>query len=283
MQLLEVKNDIAKILYSPSEKQLLLADFVLLEDINQSLICQIIGIESSENDNLNIATVRLSLSISKNSNLSTYNGYIPSKDSNVIYISPQEIAQLIKSSKTNLYWGKLSSHSEVPIYLGLNFLRDRAYIRCDSVENASLLNSNIIYNLQFNKKRTVVFDSEGAFRQIAPVSMLTLGKDFKLPLNVQAFEFIASNDLTECSVESRAFIQGILIELEEYAQSLDEKFIPFSLFKKVVDEQARFSSIPELMILRNKILRYEQAGILLKPHLSSKFSAIPLKINNNNR
>ena len=103
MQLLEVKNDIAKILYSPTEKQLLLSDFILLEDINQSLICQISEIESSSTDNSNIATVRLSLSINKNSNLTTYNGYIPSKDANVIYISPQEIAQLIKSSKTNLY------------------------------------------------------------------------------------------------------------------------------------------------------------------------------------
>lgn len=261
MQLLEVKNDIAKILYSPTEKQLLLSDFILLEDINQSLICQITEIESSSTDNSNIATVKLSLSISKNSNLTTYNGYIPSKDANVIYISPQEIAQLIKSSKTNLYWGKLSSHSDVPIYIGLNFLRDKAYIRCDNVDNSELLNANLIYNLQFNKKRTVVFDTEGCFRHIAPSSVLTLGRDFKLPLNVQAFEFIATNDLTECSVESKAFIQGILIELEEYAQSLDEKFIPFSLFKKVIDEQAKFDSIPELLILRNKILRYEQFGL----------------------
>lgn len=261
MQLLEVKNDIAKILYSPTEKQLLLSDFILLEDVNQSLICQITGIESSSNDNSNIATVKLSLSINKNSNLTTYNGYIPSKDANVIYINPQEIAQLIKSSKTNLYWGKLSAHNDVPIYIGLNFLRDKAYIRCDNVDNSQLLNANLIYNLQFNKKRTVVFDTEGCFRHIAPASVLTLGRNFKLPLNTQAFEFIATNDLTECSVESKAFIQGILLELEEYAQSLDSKFIPFSLFKKVIDEQAKFNSIPELLILRNKILRYEQFGI----------------------
>lgn len=261
MQLLEVKNDIAKILYSPTEKQLLLSDFILLEDINQSLICQITEIESSSADSSNIATVRLSLSINKNSNLTTYNGYIPSKDANVIYISPQEIAQLIKSSKTNLYWGKLSSHTDVPIYIGLNFLRDKAYIRCDNIDNSHLLNANLIYNLQFNKKRTVVFDTEGCFRHIAPASVLTLGRDFRLPLNVQSFEFIATNDLTECSVESKAFIQGILIELEEYAQSLENKFIPFSLFKKVIEEQAKFDSIPELLILRNKILRYEQFGL----------------------
>ena len=52
-----------------------------------------------------------------------------------------------------------------------------------------------------------------------------------------------------------------MIELEEYAQSLENKFIPFSLFKKVIEEQAKFDSIPELLILRNKILRYEQFGL----------------------
>ena len=38
MQLSEVKNDIAKIIYNPAENHLLPSDFLLIEDLNQKLI-----------------------------------------------------------------------------------------------------------------------------------------------------------------------------------------------------------------------------------------------------
>ena len=70
MQLLEVKNDIAKIIYNPAENHLLPSDFLLLEDSNQKLIAQIINISTTEASNNNLADVRLSLSIYKQDNLS---------------------------------------------------------------------------------------------------------------------------------------------------------------------------------------------------------------------
>lgn len=261
MQLFEIKNDIAKILYTPSENHLLLADFLLIEDINQSLIAQIIDIESTDKNDTNIATVKFALSINKNANLSTYNGYTPSKDANIIYIDSKEIAQLIQSSKTNIFWGHLASHPTTSINLGLNLLREKPYILCDKVENATILATNILYSLQDNRKRTIIIDFDGRYRKIEDATRITVSKEYKLPLNFNAFDFISENDLEDCSIENKAIIQGILLELQSYVSTLDDKFIQFEIFKSVIDEQCKQNPIPELLIFKNKLIKYQQKGL----------------------
>ena len=48
MQIFEVKNNIAKIIYNPAENKLLPSDFLLIEDANQKLIAQVINIETTD-------------------------------------------------------------------------------------------------------------------------------------------------------------------------------------------------------------------------------------------
>lgn len=261
MQLFEIKNDIAKILYTPSENLLLLADFLLIEDVNQSLIAQIIDIESTDKNDTNFATVKFALSINKNANLSTYNGYTPSKDANIIYIDSKEIAQLIQSTKTNIFWGHLAAHPNTPINLGLSLLREKPYIQCDKVENATILTTNILYSLQDNRKRTIIIDFDGRYKKVEDATRITISKEYKLPLNFNAFDFISENDLEDCSTENKAIIQGILLELQSYVETLDDNFIPFEIFKSVIDEQCKHNPIPELIIFKNKLIKYQQKGL----------------------
>lgn len=261
MQLFEIKNDIAKILYTPSENHLLLADFLLIEDINQSLIAQIIDIESTDKNDTNFATVKFALSINKNANLSTYNGYTPSKEANIIYIDTKEIAQLIQSTKTNIFWGYLASHPNTPINLGLSLLREKPYIQCDKVENATILTTNILYSLQDNRKRTIIIDFDGRYKKVEDATRISISKEYKLPLNFNAFDFISENDLEDCSTENKAIIQGILLELQSYVDTLEDHFIPFEIFKSVIDEQCKQNPIPELIIFKNKLIKYQQKGL----------------------
>ena len=94
MQIFDVKSDIARILYDSTQNHLLPSDFLLIEDSNQKLIAQVINIEMTD-DVKNMAVLRLALSIDKDDNLSYYNGYIPSKNSKVLYINPDEIVELV--------------------------------------------------------------------------------------------------------------------------------------------------------------------------------------------
>ena len=261
MQLFEIKNDTAKILYSPNTENLLLADFLLVEDTNQSLIAQIVDIESTDNDATNIATVKFSLSISKNANLSTYNGYTPSKNSNIIYIEPTEIAQLIQSTKTNLYWGNLASHPKTEINLGLSLLRENPLIKCDKLDNATIIADNILYGLLSTRRKTFVIDFDGRYKNLEGQNRIEITKEYKLPLSSDALDFIVENDLEDCPAENRAIIQGILLELQSYIETLEDKFIPFDLFKSVIDEQCKDNPVPELIIFKNKLIKYQQQGL----------------------
>ena len=129
MQLFEVKKDIAKIEYNPSENNLFPSDFLLIEDGEQKIVAQILNIYSAENTTKNIAEIKFSLSIDEDENLSYYNGYTPSNDSIVIYVKPEEIIALMKDSENNIYFGNLSNHKECFVNTSLSVLRQKYFFK----------------------------------------------------------------------------------------------------------------------------------------------------------
>ncbi len=261
MQLLEVKNDIAKIIYNPAENHLLPSDFLLIEDVNQKLISQIINISTTENSDNNVADVRLSLSIDKEDNLSFYNGYIPSKSSNVIYINPDEIMELIKGGSDNIYVGCLINHSDCFVKPSVSFVDDRLYIQSDRDDKTKTVVQNIISELFTKQKKVILLDFDGRYNSITNVPRLKISESFKLPLNIDAFNNILEYDTTDCPIEDKAVIQSIVLELREYLKTLENKFLPFTLFKNVIDNEFMANPISGLMLLRNKLWLYAQESI----------------------
>jgi len=261
MQLLEVKNDIAKIIYNPAENHLLPSDFLLIEDVNQKLISQIINISTTENSDNNVADVRLSLSIDKDDNLSFYNGYIPSKSSTVVYINPDEIMELIKGGSDNLYIGCLINHSDCFVKPSVSFIDDRLYIQSDRDDKTKTVVQNIISELYSKQKKVILLDFDGRYNSITNVPKLKISESFKLPLNIDAFNNILEYDTTDCPIEDKAVIQSIVLELREYLKTLENKFLPFTLFKNVIDNEFMANPISGLMLLRNKLWLYAQESI----------------------
>lgn len=272
MQLLEVKNDIAKIIYNPAENHLLPSDFLLLEDSNQKLIAQIINISTTEASNNNLADVRLSLSIDKQDNLSYYNGYIPSKTSSVVYINSDEIIELIKGSDDSIYFGNLSNHAECFVKLSQSFIDDNLYIQSDREDKTKILIQNIISELYTKHKKVILLDFDGRYSSIVNVPKLKISESFKLPLNIEAFNTILENDINDCPIEDKAVIQSIVLELREYLKTLENKFLPFTLFKNVVDNEFMSNPISGLMLLRNKLWLYAQESIFAES--KSQFDVI---------
>ncbi|MBQ9246402.1 hypothetical protein IJ182_09070 [bacterium] len=261
MQLLEVKSNIAKILYNPSDNHLLPSDFLLIDDTNQKLIAQIINISTTENSNNNLADVRLILSIDKEDNLSYYNGYIPLKTSNVVYINPDEIVELIKGSDENIYLGNLSNHGECFVKVPISCVDDRLYIQSDRYDKIKTLIQNISAELVSKQKKIIIFDFNGQYSIANNTPRLKISESFKLPLNIEAFNNIIEYDTTDCPIEDKAVIQSIVLELREYIKTVDHKFLPFTLFKTVIDNEFSSNPISGLMLLRNKLWLYAQEGI----------------------
>ena len=260
MQLLEVKNDIAKIMYNPTENHLLPADFLLIEDTSQKLISQIIDIETTENSNNNYALLKLSLIIDPNDSLLYYNGYIPSKDSKIIYISPDEIIELLKEEE-NIYLGMLANHSDCFVKQSINILNDKIYIQSDREDKVFIAVSNLISELNNINKNVILIDFDGKYSLFNNANYLYVSENFKLPLTIEAFNTILKYDTLDCPLEDKALIQSIVIELREYLNTLEDKFIPFTMFKNVVSEEFLANPVSGLMLLRNKLWLYAQDSI----------------------
>lgn len=261
MQILEVKNNIAKIKYNPAENKLLPSDFLLIEDANQKLIAQVVNIETTDEEDCNLAVLRLALNIDKEDNLSYFNGYIPAKSSKLIYITPDEIIELIKGNDDNIYFGNLSNHPSCFVKTNISFVDDGLYIQSDREDKTQIIFKNIISELKNKNKKIIIIDFNGQYSSATNVLKLKISENIKLPLNIEAFDTILKYDVADCPIEDIAVIQSIVLELREYLKTLKDKYIPFNVFKKVVDDEFATNLVSGLMLLRNKLWLYSQDGI----------------------
>lgn len=261
MRLLEVKNDIAKIIYNPADNRLLPSDFLLIEDYNQKIVGQILSVYTTEDSNNNVADVRLALYIDKEDKISYYNGYIPQKTAKVLYITADEITEMITSSDTNIYLGNLTYHPKSLVKVPISLVNERLYIQCDRDDNTKTIVQNIVSSLYMKQRKVVLLDFDGRYNRIANVPRLTVSESFNFPLNIDAFNNILEYDTVDCPIEDKAVIQSIVLELRDYVKTLENKFLPFTLFKNVVISEFAANPISGLMVLRNKLWQYAQEGM----------------------
>lgn len=275
MQLIDIKNDLAKIIYTPLSKELCLADFLIIGDENQNLLAQIIHIESTSKPNANLALVKFILSVNKDGVVSSYNGYAPSREAQISYMEPDEVAQLLKATEETMPWGAVASHKGTYVSLDVNFLKNKPYIQCDNLENASDIVNNIVSGLRKNNKKVVLIDFDGIYSDVRSAK-ISLCKDFKLPLNYESLDYIYEHDLDGMDLQSRAMIQDIILDLQQYVKTTKEGFLPFKTFKTVVDNEYKKAANAGVILLRNKLIKYEQQELFAQSE--DDFSSISKQV-----
>lgn len=280
MQLTEIKNDLATINYNPEINRLVISDFILIEDANQSILSQIISIEATNDNDVNSAMLKFLLSIDRDANLTQYSGYVPAKNASLILINPQEVMQLIKGSEKNIFMGNLASYPNIPVELNIDLLRKKTYIQVDFIENKLQIIDTIVRGLKKHNKKTLLFDFLGLYNDLQ-LYTIKLGYNFKLPLNYEALCFIADEELGEFNNENRAILQGILIEVQNYVKETEDGFIPFDTLISVLDAQYQENNIPELLLLKNKLTKYQQLKIFAQNKSEFDFIDKFLKDNRN--
>lgn len=259
MQIFEIKNDIAKITYNPMENHLMPADFILIEDSRQRIISQVIEIATTDSEDY-VAMLRLALVIDDSNNLSFYKGSLPSKLSKLYYINPDEIIDLVKGNDKFVYLGNLLNHPDSAVKINSDFLSEKLYILSDKQDCATVINSNLISEIQDKKNKILILDFLGQYDNLKDVHTISIS-DFKLPLNTSAIDAILENDINDCSLEDKTLIQNILLEVRDYIFETENKFIPFNLFRQVVNEEYKENPLPCLLLLKNKLWLYQQMGL----------------------
>lgn len=245
MQVLEIKNNLVKIAYDVNDN-LALSSFVIIEDTNTPYVAQVVNVKADKLTNF--AIVKLLFTFNEEGILKNYNGTIPSLKSTVSILPSKELLDIIPI-ENNLTMGKLAQQN-VTLNVDKTILDNNLLVCSDNVENTNILLKNITKQID---EKIVIFDTDGLFDA---ENKITFGKDFKLPLNYDTINFIYENELDDVDATSRAVIQDIFIEVQEYTKNLPEGYLPFETFINVVDQQYKETQIPQLVLLKNKLIKY---------------------------
>lgn len=245
MQVLEIKNNLVKIAYDVNDN-LALSSFVIIEDTNTPYVAQVVNVKADKLTNF--AIVKLLFTFNEEGILKNYNGTIPSLKSTVSILPSKELLDIIPI-ENNLIMGELAQQ-DVTLNVDKTILDNNLLVCSDNVENTNILLKNITKQID---EKIVIFDTDGLFNA---ENKITFGKDFKLPLNYDTINFIYENELDDVDATSRAVIQDIFIEVQEYTKNLPEGYLPFETFINVVDQQYKETQIPQLVLLKNKLIKY---------------------------
>lgn len=250
MKVLEIKNNLVKIAYDVKDN-LALSNFVIIEDTNTPYVAQVVNIKADSA--INFAIVKLLFTFNEEGILKNYNGTIPSTKANVTILPSNELLDIIPIEDP-IRIGQLAQQ-EIELKVDKTIFDNNLLICSNNLENTSTLLNNILKQL---KNKIVIFDTDGQFDY---ENKLYFGKDFKLPLNYDTINFIYDTELEDVDATSKAIIQDIFIEVQEYTKTLPEGYLPFETFLDVVDQQYKETQITQLVLLKNKLLKYRDLNI----------------------
>lgn len=250
MKVLEIKNNLVKIAYDVKDN-LALSNFVIIEDTNTPYVAQVVNIKADSTTNF--AIVKLLFTFNEEGILKNYNGTIPSTKANVSILPSNELLDIIPIEDP-IRMGQLAQQN-VELKVDKTIFDNNLLICSNNLENTSTLLNNILKQL---KNKVVIFDTDGQFDW---ENKLYFGKEFKLPLNYDTINFIYDTELEDVDTTSKAIIQDIFIEVQEYTKTLPEGYLPFETFLNVVDQQYKETQITELVLLKNKLLKYRDLNV----------------------
>lgn len=265
MKVLEIKNNLVKVI-NETEEKLILAGFVVIEDDKTPYVGQIVSLKADSG--ISYAIVKLLFTFDSDGIVKNYDGSIPKLDANVNILDAKDLLEILPV-QTPIKLGKLAQQ-EFLLSVDRSILQNNLLICSDSAKNTSILVSNFAKQIENNAESSVIFDTDGKYEE---GKKFVFGKDFKLPLNFDSINFIYGSDLTNVDATSRAVIQDIFLEVQDYTRTIPDKFIPFDTFIDVVSQQYTESGIPELALLKNKLLKYKEENVFAQ----SKYEIISLK------
>lgn len=244
MKILEVRDGFVKI---ESEKKIEISSFLELKGTAKKYIAQVIRSKNNGTGYNVYAKI-----------LFTYDGMLKKYDKTM----PDSTAEVSEFPYDNV---NNSFNYSNPIVAG-KFVSDNSNILLDSslyksstiisIDNPEM-NDIVIQNLSKQARqaeKTVIIDMLGVINGDKYVA----GRDFRLPLNSESLKFMYEDCLNDATSESKNLIKEIFTDLSEYSKEV--KFLPFSTLKMIVDDMVEKSHIFKLLVLKNKLAKFDSAG-----------------------
>ena len=257
MRIFEVKNNLVKIFYETGDN-LFLSGFVMIKDSRESYIGQIMHLESSKHGNVAIA--KIIFNVTEDGVIKTYSGTIPAINSAISNINSVDFLKLIQG-QTPIIIGEFIEN-DLLVSLDKSLLENKLVVCCENQENSDLMIKTLNRQIKNYGKKTVIIDVDG--ESIFDKKPFIMSDNFRLPINNQIINFIYENGLEYKSARSKAILQETFLEINYYLSSLEEPYIPVNKFIDILEKQYNKSKLPELVLLKNALIKFNDAGIFAR-------------------
>ncbi len=269
MKVLEVKNNLVKTDFSAKDN-VILGGFLVIEDSKNPYVSQVMNVK--EDSKGATAISKLMFTFDKEGVLRSYNGSVPAVNSPVSLLPVNELLDILPFDDP-LRMGRIAQERSL-IAVDSKVLEDNFLVCSDKHSDTELFTRNLLVQLNDSSKRNVVFDLDGHF---VSDKKIKFAEDFKIPLNYDTIDYIYEKELSDVDQTSKAIIQDILIELQEYSKKVKGEFIPFDTFLDIIDMQYKETKIPQLVLLKNKLMKYKENGIFAQTFEEAQSLRLVLK------
>lgn len=253
MKLLEIKNNLVKLSYGENENPIL-GKFIVLATSEKSYVAQLVNLKSDNVNNFAIA--KLLFTFTPDGVVDNYDGSIPSMASQLSFLDSAELLDLLPV-ETAIKIGQLAQQNE-SLSLDISVFEHNFTVFAERETDKTTFISNCIRQLFQMKEKSVIVDLNNNF---ADYSRIEFAKDFKLPLNSEMIDFIFEYELAEVDPSTKAVIQDVFYAVQQYIKTLDFEFLPIDNFVDVVANQYKETQMPELALLKNKLLKYRDSNV----------------------
>lgn len=253
MKLLEIKNNLIKLSYGENENPIL-GRFLVLSSNEKSYVAQFVNLKSDNVNNFAIA--KLLFTFTSDGVVDNYDGSIPSLSSELSFLAASELLDLLPV-ETPIKFGLLAQQDDM-LSLDISVFERNFTVFVEHAYNKATCISNCVRQLFQMKEKCVIVDAENLFEDYPKIEF---AKDFKLPLNAEMIDYLFDYELSEVDAATKAVIQDIFYAVQQYIKSLDFEFLPIDNFVDVVASQYKETQMPELALLKNKLLKYRDANV----------------------
>ncbi len=246
MKITEVRDGFIKI---AADENIYLSSFVRVSGTGKDYIAQINSLKKV--NNIRIAYAKI-LFIMRDELLYNYDNTDPEQDAEIKPFTLDILNNSINAKKPVITGKTLDNSGNV--IMDLSAFNKKMLISVDDINLNNLLVSNLTKQFENLGLNTVIIDTS----KIVKSQKYTAGKDFKLPLNKVSLQYLCQACLNEATPDSRQMIASVFDDISEYFDSVP--FVPFGVFKSVVDDMVDKQHVFRLFVLKNKLSFLSKLG-----------------------
>lgn len=280
----QINGQNIKIKFDINEKQLLLGDILKITASGKNgVLVQVFGISTDEkNSNFNVAESKILFTIDNSGKLVNWQGNVPSQDFMISRLSSNEVLMCSNTLKQQnpVPIGTLSLYPEAEVNIETTFFEKPTVIYCDTQTQKDNILNILSCELSKNLEKTVLIDFNSVYSDLKVSSVLEAGKDLKLPFDLKGLELFYNRCFSGISPETRAIVENVFMEIENYLSSDGVEYIPFSNFRQAVDAVYEAHKLTGLVLLKNKLLKLQKGGVFADKKL--EINSLGRSIVNNN-